>query len=76
VVDRLDDVALHEVLRSGRPENGMPPPVPALSDAERQQVIEYFRWLNSERDALRSETERRQAGATVDWSRLPWWEYR
>ena len=76
VVDGLDEAALHEVLTSGRPEKGMPPPVPAFSETQRQQVIEYFRWLNSDRDALRSETERRQSLATVDWSRLPWWEYR
>ena len=76
VVARLDESALHEVLTSGRPEQGMPPPVPALSQAQRQQVIEYFRWLNSDRDALRSETARRQSGRRLDWSRLPWWEYR
>jgi len=76
VVDRVDDAVLHEVLTSGRPDKGMPPPVPTLSEARRQQVIEYFRWLNSDREALRSETERRQSGAIVDWSRLPWWEYR
>jgi len=76
VVDRLDDATLHEVLTSGRPDKGMPPPVPALSEQRRQQVIEYFRWLNSERGELQSETRRRQSGATVDWSRLPWWEYR
>ena len=49
---------------------------PFLSVAQRQQVIEYFRWLNSDRDALRSETARRQSGRRLDWSRLPWWEYR
>ncbi|MCZ6869074.1 MAG: c-type cytochrome [Gammaproteobacteria bacterium] len=76
VVERLDEAELHEVLTKGRPEKGMPPPVPAFSEARRQQVIEYFRWLNGEREALRSETERRQSRATVDWSRLPWWEYR
>ena len=73
---RLDETALHDVLTSGRPEQGMPPPVPALSQTQRQQVIEYFRWLNGDRDALRLETERRQSGAKVDWSRLPWWEFR
>jgi len=76
VIERLADEELHEVLVSGRPEKGMPPPVPAFSQAQRQQVIEYFRWLNRDRDALRSETQRRQSGASVDWSRLPWWEYR
>ena len=76
VVDRLDEAALHAVLTAGRPDKGMPPPVPAFSETRRLQVIDYFRWLNRDRDALRSETERRQAGATLDWSRLPWWEYR
>ena len=75
-VDRLDGAALHEVLTSGRPDKGMPPPVPPLSEAQREQIIAYFRWLNSDREGLRSQTERRQSGATVDWSRLPWWEYR
>ena len=76
VAARLDETALHDVLTSGRPEQGMPPPVPALSQTQRQQVIEYFGWLNGDRDALRLETERRQSGAKVDWSRLPWWEFR
>jgi len=75
-VDRLEDAALHEVLTSGRPDKGMPPPVPPLSETQREQIIDYFHWLNSDRERLRSQTERRQSGATVDWSRLPWWEYR
>lgn len=76
VSERLDDSVLHEVLTNGRPERGMPPPVPALSAAQQDQLIEYFRWLNDNRADLMSDWELRQGDRRVDWSRLDWWEFR
>ena len=76
VAERLDDGELHEVLTNGRPERGMPPPAPALSAAQRDQLIEYFGWLNDHRTDLMSDWELRQAQRQVDWSQLDWWEFR
>ena len=76
VVERLDAAEIREVLTAGRPEKGMPPPVPTLSEADIAQVIAYFGWLNQNRSALEGETARRRSGRSVDWSRLPWWEFR
>jgi mono/diheme cytochrome c family protein len=75
VVERLDDAELREVLVSGRPENGMPPPVPAFSGAEIDQVVAYLRWLNQNRASLESDSRAREAQRDVDWSKLPWWEF-
>ena len=76
VTERITEAELEEVLAVGRPEKGMPPPAPAFSDAERAQMIQYFRWLASERAGLLEDSERRQAERTVDWSQLSWWQYR
>ncbi len=76
VTERLDDPALHEVLTYGRPERGMPPPLPALQESEREELIAYFRWLNANRAELQAETRSIQGSRSVDWRALPWWEYR
>jgi hypothetical protein len=76
VVDRVDDEGLHTVLTDGRPSLGMPPPVPALSEQQRSDIVRYFHWLNSNRAQLEADAERRQSQRTVDWSRLDWWEFR
>lgn len=76
VAERLDDAALRAVLTDGRPTLGMPPPVPALSDGQQEEIIAWFRWLNDNRDAVRASSAERQAARDVDWSRLAWWEYR
>lgn len=75
-VERLDADALHQVLTDGRPERGMPPPVPALSITQRNQLVEYLRWLNENRSRLVSEWGDRQSERDVDWSKLDWWEFR
>ena len=75
VVERLDDAALREVLVSGRPEKGMPPPAPAFSETEIGQVVAYFGWLNRNRAELAADSDARQAQRNVDWSKLPWWEF-
>lgn len=75
-VERVDDNELRTVLTAGRPTLGMPPPVPAFSEAEIEQVVAYLHWLNDNRSDLMAESSRRQANRRVDWSRLSWWEYR
>ncbi len=74
--ERWDDAALHEVLTAGRPERGMPPPTPAFSEAQRDGLTAYFRWLNQNRDDLLTQTQRLTSARSMDWSDLPWWEYR
>ena len=75
-VERLDEHELTQVLTDGRPLSGMPPPYPALSERQIGQMVAWFAWLNENRTEMRAEMERRRAGRSVDWSRLPWWEYR
>jgi len=72
----VTDEDIDAVLTTGRPEKGMPPPFPALDATARTQVIAYFKWLNENRAVLISESARIQAGRSVDWSKLPWWEFR
>jgi hypothetical protein len=75
VVERLDETELRAVLTQGRPALGMPPPAPALSATEQRDVIAYLGWLNENRAGLVADARRRDR-RSVDWSRLPWWEYR
>lgn len=76
VAGRLGEADLLEVLTDGRPDVGMPPPMPPLSDAQKHDLIAYFSWLAEEREPLAGDVASRQADRDVDWSRLPWWEYR
>ena len=75
-VDRLSEGELRDVLTSGRPEKGMPPPVPALQEGQLAELITYLRWLNDNRGALENDSRARQASRSVDWASAPWWEYR
>ena len=75
-VDRVDDAGLLTVLSEGRPLLGMPPPAPVLSDGQKDEMIAYLHWLRENRSGLVGEVERRQRERGVDWSRLPWWEFR
>ena len=74
-VERLPADSIDAVLARGRPLNGMPAPVPALTDGERSAVIAYLEFLNEHRPALRTRTgdltDRR-----IDWSRMQWWGFR
>jgi len=76
VVDRLDEVELRTVLTSGRPEKGMPPPTPVLSEAQKDGLVAYFGWLRQNRADLVADADRRKAQRDVDWSRLDWWTFR
>ncbi len=75
VVERLAEDELREVLTSGRPDRGMPPPEPAFDEGQIDRLVAYFRWLNTNRATLSEDAERRRAERAVDWSKLPWWEY-
>lgn len=75
-VERVDDATLRDVLTNGRPALGMPPPAPVLSDAEKDDLIQWFHWLNENRAAVEEASLERQSRREVDWSRLSWWEYR
>jgi nitric oxide reductase subunit C len=75
-VDRWSDAELRSVLTNGRPTLGMPPPIPALTEDAKTELIAWFRWVNENRGSLMAESARRQAQRDVDWSRLDWWEFR
>lgn len=74
---RLSPDQLRTVLAAGRAERGMPPPFPAFTSGEREEVAAFIAWLGTHRDALEeglrsAETER----GSVRWRDIPWWEYR
>jgi hypothetical protein len=75
-VERLSEPELVDVLTSGKPETGMPPPVPELSPSEIDDLIAYFFWLNEHRGEAEDDTRARQVDRNVNWRLLPWWEYR
>lgn len=75
-VDRISDEELIDVLTSGRPERGMPPPVPTFSDQQKAELVAYFHWVHAERESLEASTRRLEAERDVDWSKLYWWTYR
>ena len=75
-VERLSETELVDLLTSGKPETGMPPPVPELSPSQINDVIAYFFWLNEYRGELENDARARQVGRSVNWWLLPWWEYR
>jgi nitric oxide reductase subunit C len=76
VVERLDEAGLNDVLTFGRPEKGMPPPVPAFDAVRRSEVVAYFEWLNANRVELVAQTSRLRGATSVEWAKLPWWEFR
>lgn len=76
VAGRLSADEIRQVLTDGRPELGMPPPAPALDEGEKDDLIAYFEWLARERSGLVAGMDRRSRDRSVDWSKLPWWEYR
>ncbi|MCG8467267.1 MAG: cytochrome c [Gemmatimonadetes bacterium] len=75
VVETLSPDALDLVLAEGRPENGMPPPIPPLSEDERAAIAAFLTTLNERRDELEAMTRRFAEERSVDWGGLPWWEY-
>ena len=76
VVERVSDDELRRVLTDGRPALGMPPPLPAFSENHKTEMIAWFHWLNQNRVAVESVTDRRMSQRSVNWSRLDWWEFR
>ena len=75
VVGRLSLEELRSVLAQGRPEIGMPPPIPPFSPPELESVVAYLEWLAGDRVAL--EAEAAAAGVReTNWASLPWWEFR
>lgn len=77
VTGRLAFEDLERVLTVGRPEVGMPPPIPAFEDSERGDVIEFLRWLRENRGDLEAGLARASSGsAPIEWRRVPWWEFR
>lgn len=76
VVERLDEAELRGVLSSGRPEKGMPPPAPPFTSEEMDGMVAWLTWLNRQRADLLARSGPAPDRPGVDWSRLPWWEYR
>lgn len=76
VTERLSLDELATVLGGGRPERGMPPPAPPFSERERKDVVAWLRWLGANRATLRDRMTALGRTREVDWSGLPWWEFR
>ncbi len=76
VVETLTLDSLDQVLTSGRPERGMPPPIPVFSPEEREAVIAFLEFLNARRDELEAQTQSLSVNRRFDLGSLPWWEFR
>ncbi len=72
----MDRDSLDHVLASGRPEKGMPPPVPPLGPGERAAMIAFLDFLAANREGLRESASELAPRRKLDWGALPWWEYR
>jgi len=75
VVERLSADSLDQVLTSGRPQKGMPPPIPPLTDDERSAIAAYLGFLNERRTTLSERADDLAGDRRLDWRRLPWWEF-
>jgi mono/diheme cytochrome c family protein len=75
VAERLSADSLARVLTNGRPERGMPPPIPPLTTAELEAVTAYLGFLTDRRAALQERTRGLSGERRLDWRRLPWWEF-
>ena len=49
----------------------MPPPTPALTTDEREALLSFLQWINTQSDALQP----LESGADWTIASLPWWEY-
>lgn len=76
VFETLTRDSLEQVLSQGRPERGMPPPVPGLSLEERESVIAFLEFLNAHRSEIESVTQTLASDRSLELGALPWWEYR
>ena len=77
VTGRLSFQDLESVLTVGRPEIGMPPPLPVLAGSELADVIEFLGWLGESRADLEADLARASSGSTsIDPGQIPWWEFR
>ena len=77
VTGRLTFEELERVLTVGRPEVGMPPPIPAFEPSEREAVAEFLGWLGDNREVLVAGLAVASSRAgPIDWGRVPWWEFR
>lgn len=75
VVGRLSPDSLTEVLTDGRPERGMPPPIPPLTTGERAAIVAYLGFLSERRETLSERTRELATRRQMDWRRLPWWGF-
>lgn len=75
-VARLGPDSLRAVLIAGRPERGMPPPMPAFSTTELENMVAFITWLGTRRDTLGALLRASEPKTAIRWRDLPWWEYR
>jgi nitric oxide reductase subunit C len=73
---RLTAAELRTTLGQGRPLQGMPPPAPAFDPEELQDVFAFLEWLGGNRNALEERFRAAEPDRTIDWTTVPWWEYR
>ncbi|GMR13652.1 MAG: hypothetical protein BMS9Abin29_1864 [Gemmatimonadota bacterium] len=71
----LSDEEIRGVLVNGRPGTIMVAPSPPLAEAELRAMSAFIGWLAEQRDDLAATLEA-QGEREVDWSEVPWWEYR
>ena len=71
----LSEEEIRGVLVNGRPGTLMLAPTPPLSGKDRAAVGAFIRWLGEHRAGLATVLDAPGQRA-VDWSAIPWWEFR
>ncbi|MFV2008019.1 MAG: cytochrome c [Longimicrobiales bacterium] len=71
----LSEEEIRGVLINGMPGTIMVAPTPPLGEEERASVIGFIRFLRERRDRLAAVLDAPGQRA-VDWSAIPWWNYR
>ncbi len=71
----LSEEEIRGVLVNGRPGTIMVAPTPPLSEEDRATVSAFVRWLRDHRAGLAAALDA-PGQRSVDWSAIPWWEFR
>jgi hypothetical protein len=54
----------------------MPAPFPAFASEELQDVQTFLEWLGNNRGTVEERFNATAADRSIDWTTIPWWEYR
>ncbi len=73
VTERLEKAEIMNVLENGRRPKMLPP---HLSPEGREQTYDFLLWLGQHRQSLSDAAAESDEETGIDWSQVPWWEFR